>query len=664
MANFKPNRALLNPRFEGYKLSPILQEQAVSHYGLQYRPSQMNVSGRSHVTFQEVQSRISHNHLALCTQDGSAAYVDEELRVVSVKLSEAALEPGLRLLYELPKPIISPEADPPQREYPSVGFLDASSIFVSDGHGTLYALTIPNAGPAELVGTFELAIPATYGSSRSAVPFRIHHVAQTAPDTAIVVLSSKHYPSAAATSSDVTSSGTRPHPKSPEFDVWAARFTLPMTPVPDQTRALDILWHRRGDDVPIYTFYDALQRAFMLVGASYRTIDAGPDPLYTPTPDELAPIPRANENLDGTPAPPSNALQKPPPYSWTQTPDSVTIAIPLPSSTPTDAIKIAFSLRTLTVLVRDAGSGDTPSAVPLPRYDMKPLWDHVQPSTSMWTFDRAAERRYGVLTLHLDKAHEGTRWPQVFAAAGATAPALGSKTGVADEEEEVPETLDPSELYAIREALEKYTAALQSGEDASGLGLGRGVPSLAKDEMDDELDVSVGRSACVTWVGADGTAAVGYDDDAPLEVLSTPFPGTDGADADRPSLVVKNGIDGVVYELGAANSAEQRPEWKHTSTYSALAFVLASKRDTRFTFHVSSRAVLAFESGSSDLGGNVYIYRGAPAKEKWAKQAVLKAGGGTAGALLGIGLVTAGPNAEPVILCLCEGELILLRNVL
>lgn len=81
---------MLNPRFEGYKLSPIPHEQAVSHYSIEYTPSQLNVSGRSLVSFQEVQSRISHNHLALCKQDGSAVYIDGELRVVSVKLSEVS----------------------------------------------------------------------------------------------------------------------------------------------------------------------------------------------------------------------------------------------------------------------------------------------------------------------------------------------------------------------------------------------------------------------------------------------------------------------------------------------------------------------------------------------------------------------------------------------
>ena len=37
--------------------------------------------------------------------------------------------------------------------------------------------------------------------------------------------------------------------------------------------------------------------------------------------------------------------------------------------------------------------------------------------------------------------------------------------------------------------------------------------------------------------------------------------------------------------------------------WSALAFVLASKRDTRFVHHAGPRAVFAFESGGGAAGG-------------------------------------------------------------
>ena len=90
--------------------------------------------------------------------------------------------------------------------------------------------------------------------------------------------------------------------------------------------------------------------------------------------------------------------------------------------------------------------------------------------------------------------------------------------------------------------------------------------------------------------------------------------------------------------------------------------MLASKRDTRFVHHVASKAVFAFESGAQDLGGNVYVYQGAGPKENWAKQAILKIGGGLAGSLLGVGLMKV--QNKVVILALCEGELVVLHGVL
>ncbi|KAI0354943.1 hypothetical protein OH77DRAFT_1590313 [Trametes cingulata] len=646
MPTFNPDRSLLNPKFEGYKFAPLEYDEVTAHYALEHKLSQTNVSGRAPLSFQEVQSRVLHNHLAVCSQSRRAVYVDAELRVIGIDIDEATLKPTFRVLYELPRPIQSAEAETLQREYPSAAFVDATSLLVADGYGTLYAFRLGDTGSTELLAGYELAIPSAYESSRSSVPFRLHQAVSPDGQSIVAVLSSKHYPKNAP---EPSQKSHKPPPV--KFDIWGVQIALPIVTSPD-AQTLQIVWHRRGDDVPLYTTYDASRQAFLFVGSSsYLPINVEPTPSYEPSPDEIAPIPRKDENLDGTPAP-STDLPKPPPYSWTQTSDSVTLAIPLPSDTPTDRIKVAFSPRTLTVLVEGAPtqpSADVPVVVP--RYTLKPLWDGIQPGTSVWTFDRAAERAYGVLTLHLDKAHEGTRWPQVFAEGAG--------------EEEVPETLDPSELYDIREALEKYTAALRDGSDASGLGLGKGVPSLGQGERDDDVDLSVGKSTCVTWVGVGGAhpswlGKDGHGDDSPIQLLSTPFPGSAGTF--KPSLVAKNGLDGVVYTLQEGSSLEDAPQWKHTATYSALAFVLASKRDTRFVHHVSWKAVFAFESGTQDLGGNVYIYRGAGSKEIWAKQTVLKVGGGSAGALLGVGLMKA--QGKVVVLCLCEGELVVLHDVL
>ena len=229
-------------------------------------------------------------------------------------------------------------------------------------------------------------------------------------------------------------------------------------------------------------------------------------------------------------------------------------------------------------------------------------------------------------------------------------------------DEEVPETLDPSELWHIRESLEKYTTALMEGEDASGLGLGSGAPSLAEGEMDDAVDSSVGQSFQVTWLGADGSVppwAAGQRDGLAYSLLSAPLP---GYPIDQQSLVVKSDIDGLLFTLPGNDETKTPLSWKHTSTFPVLAFVLASKRDTRFTHHISSKLVLAFESGSGFGSGNVYMYHKPSESEKNAKQSVLKVSGGASGSLLGVGAVQMGSGSA--LLCLCEKELVIMKGIL
>lgn len=531
-------------------------------------------------------------------------------------------------MYELPKPFQSPSVDTPHREYPSAVFHTTQFAFVGDGYGTLYLLHIPDAGRGEIVGTQELS---SSGDVPLSTPFRVHIAVESSPGIATVILSSRHY-------SEEPKPSTSRKPTSIEFDVYAV--AVPLSPV-DEPKSLHVLWHRRGENVLVSCTYDSSRKAFLFLGASiYRNIGDAPRLGYEPSADEIAPIPRKDENLDTQPT-------APPPYSWTQSSDSVTVAFPLPATTLKSNIKVHLTSSALTLHV----DGDIPPGIPRPHYSLKKFWDGISTPTSFWTWDREAEHAYGILTLHLDKQHEDTKWMHVFASVGT--PEASS------EDVEVPETLDPSELWKVREALEKFT----SGEDASGLGLGRGAPSLAEGELDDEVDASVGRSVSVTWIADDGSSppwASSGIDDAPFELLSTPLP---GVVEPQPSLIVKTSLDGTVFSLTPASGPEQHPSWVHDSTFSALAFVLASKQDTRFTHHVSSRAVLAFENGLRYRGGNVYIYRAADKGAMWAKQAILKVGDGPAGSLLGVGGLKT-PQGQVVLLCLTEGELIIIRDAL
>lgn len=471
------------------------------------------------------------------------------------------------------------------------------------------------------------------------LPFKIHDATITSPGLGVAILSSRNY------ETSTTDSGRGPKTRRPiEYDTWFVRFPL------HSAGSVSATWQRRGESAPIFAKLNASTATHLIMGDSlYRELTSPAPAPYELTQDEFAPIPRAGEDLDAMEV----DLEKPPPYSWTQTSDVVTVAFALPSTTPKENVDVTFSTRSLTLRV----TSQALAPLPLPEYCAKELWDDISPSSSYWTWDREAEHTYGLLTLHLDKRHENTRWMQVFAKSGS----LPSSESHPDDVD-VPETLDPSELWHIRESLEKFTTAVCEGKDASGLGLGAGVPSLADGEMDDDLDSSIGREVYVTWVSDDGsTPTWAAQPQGPVTILSTPLPGTA---ATENTFIIKTGLDGAFMSLKPADDPQGHPQWTHTATFSALAFVLASKRDVRFTHHASSEAVMAFDSGVSDRGGgNIYIYRGHGSRDKWAKQSILRVGDVLAGSLLGVGVLVMA-SGRRIILGLSEGELILIEKVL
>ncbi|KAJ3747285.1 hypothetical protein DFH05DRAFT_1479291 [Lentinula detonsa] len=636
MSTFTVNRKLLNPKFEGYKFDFVDQDQVVSRYPLQHPATQATSSTQTWLSFHEVQSRITHNHLAVANKGTSAVYVDEDYNVILINIAPESLLPSFRVVYELPRPVSSSVAQT-HPEYPCASYLSSEFLLVSDGFGFMYLLRTNNLGPFELAGIYQLVV------DEIVQPFIINSADQISPDHGVVILSSSHR----GPKPDASTKKSTPV----DFDIWATRVDLSQAEPSTVARTIHVAWNRRGEQVPMLSKYDPSRKAFMLIGGTpYLDLKAAVLPLYEPSLDEIAPIPRAGENLDAMQVNPA----RPPPYSWTQTSDSVTVAFPLPSSTAKTTISVNFTTTSLTLSISDF----VPAAVvPLPSYSSKAFWDGISPSSSYWTWDKEAEHSFGILTLHLDKQHEGTKWMQVFASAGKSAAAV-----LSPEDVEVPETLDPSELWLIRESLEKYTAALLTGEDASGLGLGRGVPSLGEGEMDEEVDSSVGRTAVITWINLDGSSPSWSNPgrEYPFTLLSTLLPGHH-RDASS-SVVLKEGLDGPAYVLqpvSDATDSDTVPRWTHTSTFPALGFVLASKQDVRFTHH-NENLVFALESGLRNRGGNMYVYRRAKPSEAWAKQSVLKIGDGAGGALLGVGALCI--EERDVILALTEKQLVIVKT--
>ena len=197
------------------------------------------------------------------------------------------------------------------------------------------------------------------------------------------------------------------------------------------------------------------------------------------------------------------------------------------------------------------------------------------------------------------------------------------------------------------------------------------MPSLGKGEIDDELDSSVGRETFLTWIpGTTPHIRNGMetkDRSPPVTLLSIPLPGS-AKPGSSPSIIAKSDIDGLFYTLTPPKSPSGGGEdiWTHTSTFSALSFVLASKQDVRYTHHVSDRLVLAFESGSRGLGFNVYLYEATPTRSaQWAKQSVIRVGDVATGPLLGVGALTLDVEGgkKVVVLCLCENEIVVVRDI-
>ena len=178
-----------------------------------------------------------------------------------------------------------------------------------------------------------------------------------------------------------------------EFDLWGVEVLL-TSASGEEAQTLNYVWRPSGE-VPVYPAYHNSLRSFHTFGGSLSTEPELPIAQpYTPTSNEIIPIPRVGENLD------AETVPDPPLYSWTQTSDSITVAFPLPTTTPKSAIKVTF---TLNLFISNGPQESNPSPTPLSLYLAKAFWDGVQSSTSFRTWEKTGERGLRPLTLHLDK---------------------------------------------------------------------------------------------------------------------------------------------------------------------------------------------------------------------------------------------------------------------
>ncbi|GAO52001.1 CS-domain-containing protein [Saitoella complicata NRRL Y-17804] len=279
-----------------------------------------------------------------------------------------------------------------------------------------------------------------------------------------------------------------------------------------------------------------------------------------------------------------------PKYTWTQTGTDLTISIPVPEKTSKTAIKVHYSAKTLQVTIADIFK-------PFNSDQELNLWGPIDVEDSTWTLSSYSDKSSNIkiLDIYFEKKDANTRWPHMFM-----------------EDDGAEEYVDPSERAAMLEKLEKYTQTLT--EDNPGVGLPE---ARMREERDDSVDVN---NYTYLQLVQDGRIAIEV---AGVELVGSQFANP----KQRAHFVAKRDVDALVYKIIAEGMS-------HEASYSALAFVAASKRSRKYVkVEPTGRWAVVLESGAAG-GKNAYVYWGSKRGDENGKQSVVRLGMEPLGAVI------------------------------
>ncbi|WRT66192.1 uncharacterized protein IL334_003145 [Kwoniella shivajii] len=426
------------------------------------------------------------------------------------------------------------------------------------------------------------------------------------------------------------------------------------------------------------------------------------------------------------------------PYKWTQDSDSINMIIPLPSGIKRQDLNITFTSSTFSISLDSSAIPSDTISTQLNKFlskSQRSFWTTIEVDSSSWTFDPVKSQ----VEIDLTKIDENVRWPSIFSPSENDFNESEDEEEEDEDEDEVPETLSESTLAAVRESFNNIKTRNDDTRDERNEPTTNhlAMPALLREEMDfdldddddgqeyDQDDLGDGHNGEVSM--SSGSSKVGKEvfigfikDGIPTfsknttTVLSIPlstssaysFDKSDETSAEEKEesleegIIIKSAVDGLLFSTKGSQGQRDitKKPWKHISTNPALAFVLSSKRDLRFTRHLTintntnpnsnsqshsqddvsptspsstkgqkidnmdtQTTLLAFDSGSSIGQGNLYVYY-SPHSKTEARQGVIPVSGGDKGALLGVGVVKVKGKERVVILC--ENALVVLKGVI
>ncbi|KND00859.1 uncharacterized protein SPPG_03963 [Spizellomyces punctatus DAOM BR117] len=598
------DRSLLNPKFEGYKLKTHDGVREPKTFDLPEPVNIGKVPSSTHAPYRKLEARSGFNHLFAFPEWDCAFYVDGEYNVIQVLVNEDAFEPSFRTLYSFPAPTLANE----EREYPSIQRA-GQYLLISSGAGSIAVIHLADT----------TSFPTFIGELRDLDhPYILTNAKTTSSGNIVFLAYRTEEREVEEPVGHTATSFSNPQQKElhPRLSFFLSLFQIENADLREGRTANGSIPVTRlrtveGFSVPYFSAIEPEGQGFTIAAAiPYEN----PKPRQVPVPEEQqehqpqtkAELIRREQEIEFVEA---KKLE----YMWTQTGEDIMITVRLPHITLKKDIHCRFDNHGIKCKILPPKEETI--------FDAR-TFDNIVPGECTWTLENNR-----LLTLYIQKANENTRWTHLW-----------------EDEDDVEETVDPSELATFREALEKYTASDENPESAYPM-------QNAMTERSEEVDFE-GHAAVFVRFAREGGEPTAISLTGGQEWLCTCFPWRPRQNESLGSVCLRSDVDALIYDVGT------ELQMTHTSAFNALGFVQASKRDKRFMFVTYDyQKALIIESRR-----HVYIYRQPFGNSVYADQYVVDLDPGRRGVtsedVLGVQQI-----GEDCIAILKEGSLSLIQLV-
>ncbi len=263
-------------------------------------------------------------------------------------------------------------------------------------------------------------------------------------------------------------------------------------------------------------------------------------------------------------------VRGPPPFYWLQSVEDMGVWVVLPEDANKKQIKVTLKPRELSVLYqgKEAVSGRT--------------WDVLDSDSLTWTIQK------GKLEINLSKANEGLMW-QRFLAHGSD-----DKPVIDGEEINNPDAVD---------AIEKEFRELAAESDPA-----TGMQQAYNSQELEDCDAFPEEGLSLHVIDGATNKATKWADLSGHQWLFNTQVGSASASPKaltRDSLCLRHDVDGLVWEVVADDADAGSVNLAHNGTFSAIGYVQASKEQRKFTAAAPDLSYVAI----CDRTRHVYIYR-------------------------------------------------------